>query len=110
MGTKVSDIGAAFWRNSRRTKTRENVQYVPTANGGGRIIGYGWAVYAVRSGSGKVTIYDGWYGYSATTSKHYGQLGLHRKGRGIRHVMSAPKVGGGRQTTNIPRAKRLLSR
>lgn len=36
--------------------------------------GYGHALYAARQDGGPLYIYDGWYGYSATTSKHLNAL------------------------------------
>lgn len=41
------------------------------------MIGYGWAIYGKKNlKTGKVTYYEGWYGYSPTTSKHLSQVGL----------------------------------
>lgn len=31
---------------------------------------YGWALLAHRDPSGDITVYDGWLGYSSTTTKH----------------------------------------
>lgn len=34
------------------------------------IVGYGHAIYARRKPNGNIILYDGWYGYSPTTSRH----------------------------------------
>lgn len=39
------------------------------------IVGYGHAIYARRKPNGSIILYDGWYGYSPTTSR---QLNLIR--------------------------------
>lgn len=36
--------------------------------------GYGHALYAARKAGGPLFIYNGWYGYSSTTSKHLNAL------------------------------------
>lgn len=43
---------------------------------GGRtlLVGYGWAVYAIRDSDGDVIRYNGWKGYSNTTSRHLNLL------------------------------------
>lgn len=38
------------------------------------IVGYNWAMYAGRTPEGSVVIFDGWYGYSKTTSKQMSTL------------------------------------
>ncbi len=38
-----------------------------------QLIGYGWAVYAENK-EGELTVYEGWQGYSRTTSKHLSLL------------------------------------
>lgn len=54
------------------------------------IVGYNWAMYAGRLADGSVVLFDGWYGYSNTTSK---QLGKLRRGLGdYRSSDLAPKV------------------
>lgn len=50
-------------------KGQSNSMYIA----GNKLIGYGWAVYARRDKKGGryyITLYDGWYGYSQTTSTH----------------------------------------
>ena len=43
------------------------------------LVDFGWAVLAKRNKrTGKVTFYEGWKGYSRTTSKHINQSGLYR--------------------------------
>ena len=37
------------------------------------LIGYGWAIYAKRRGK-QIIVYDGWRGYSTTTSHHMGLI------------------------------------
>lgn len=37
---------------------------------GTALVGYGWALYAYRSPSGEIQLYNGWDGYSSTTTKH----------------------------------------
>lgn len=59
--------------------------------------GYEWAVYAHRTPNGKkITVFDDWYGYSVTTSKHINYV------RGI----SNNKIEGKRPTTRKNRAYR----
>lgn len=36
--------------------------------------GYGWALYAALRDDGRLFVYNGWYGYSVTTSQHLGSL------------------------------------
>jgi hypothetical protein len=38
------------------------------------IVGYGHAVYARRKPNGTIILYDGWYGYSPTTSTHLNMI------------------------------------
>lgn len=38
------------------------------------IVGYNWAMYAGRLADGSVVVFDGWYGYSQTTSKQMGTI------------------------------------
>ena len=50
-------------------KGQSNSMYIA----GNKLIGYGWAVYAKRNKRNNrwfITLYDGWYKYSPTTSKH----------------------------------------
>mgnify|MGYP000500529564 CR=1 FL=1 len=42
--------------------------------------GYGHALYAARKHGGPLYIYDGWYGYSQTTSSHLNRLKSAAKG------------------------------
>jgi hypothetical protein len=38
------------------------------------LVGYGWAVYAIKDSDGDVIRYNGWKGYSNTTSRHLNLL------------------------------------
>lgn len=48
--------------------TASNMQIRP-ADGGTELVGYGWARYAFRTDDGTVTIYEGWNGYSISTTQ-----------------------------------------
>ena len=48
------------------------------ADGKTLLVGYGWARYAERQkDSGEITLFDGWYGYSSTTSRHVNMVRSH---------------------------------
>lgn len=83
--TSVSEVGRAFWEGRTKTGGGGKLASVTSAKIGRKLVlyEYGHAVLAERLPDGKVIIYDGWYGYSRTTSKHFGQLGLYREGNNI---------------------------
>lgn len=49
------------------------------------IVAYNWAMYAGRTSEGSVVLFDGWYGYSKTSSK---QIGYVRSG-----ILQAKRLG-----------------
>lgn len=53
-----------------------NAQIRRLVGGQTALVGYGWAVYAVRSPSGTITAYRGWYGYSPATSTQLTRMGI----------------------------------
>ena len=84
----VNAVGIAFWAGKQLRGgggKRANTSSIKQPDGSVWLVDYNWAVYAVRKSNGHVTIYDGWHGYSATTSKHFTQLGLHATGANIVH-------------------------
>lgn len=56
------------------SESASNLMSLPLAGGRAALVGYGWAVYAIRDSDGDVIRYDGWMGYSDTTSKHMNLL------------------------------------
>jgi len=70
-------IGRAFFRGERGGHTsNQNIKIVDTPHET-LLVGYGWAVYGARDkASGEVTFYQGWKGYSRSTSKQLSQTGL----------------------------------
>lgn len=38
------------------------------------VVGYNWALYAARMSDGSVVVYDGWRGYSNSTTQQIGQV------------------------------------
>lgn len=53
-----------------------NVEIVRLVGGQTALVGYGWAVYAVRSPSGTITAYRDWHGYSPSTSSQLTKMGV----------------------------------
>ena len=68
----IDAVRRALINNSRRPVRALNIQWVPSRTGG-MVLDYGWAVLAKRTPK-TITIYNGWRGYSATTSKHLSQI------------------------------------
>ena len=53
-----------------------NVSIHRLAGGWTALVGYGWAVYAVRDNSGTIHAYRGWHGYSPATSTQLTKMGI----------------------------------
>lgn len=70
-----SGVGDAFFRG-RPSGHSLHMKIVERGNET-LLVGYNWAVYAARDKvTGRTTAYDGWRGYSMTTSKQLSQAGL----------------------------------
>lgn len=56
--------------------TASNMTIVPGRDGDAdaHIVGYGWAIYATRDANGRVTLHDGWRGYSPSTTQQLGKI------------------------------------
>jgi len=105
-GHSVSDIGRAFWAGQSRSGgggKQANVTSKFYKDGSGILYEYGWAVLAEKKPSGKVIIYDGWYGYSPTTSKHFSQLGLNATGANIVHSKEAKQLSDMKRGVDEPK-------
>lgn len=59
------------------TGTASNVSIASYDDGSTELIGYGWAAYATRTPSGRITLHEGWRGYSMSTTCQLTEL---RKG------------------------------
>lgn len=90
-----ANLANAFERGEKRGKA-SNVQIVELCGGWTALVGYGWAAYAVRTNSppsqgeaaeagdshsesatdGTIHYYEGWYGYSPSTSCQLSRMGL----------------------------------
>lgn len=53
-----------------------NVSIVRLVGGWTALVGYGWAVYAVRVNNGNIHVYPGWKDYSVSTSCQFTRMGL----------------------------------
>lgn len=69
------DVAQAFLRGDTQT-TRTLASLVLTEDGHTVFVSYGYAVLGHRRPNGHVTVYEGWSGFSQTTSTH---LGLCRR-------------------------------
>lgn len=68
-------ISGAVGRASRMEVTSDD-------DGSAFLWGYGWALYAYRCPQGRITVYDGWEGYSSTTTKHIRHFNPDHPGHG----------------------------
>ena len=73
----VREVGKAFDDGLESSGgTGGNIKTIKSGNDL-LLVGYDWAIYGKKNlKTGKVTYYEGWYGYSPTTSKHLSQVGL----------------------------------
>lgn len=56
--------------NGKKSGQSSNMKIVKMPDGSTVLEGYDWAAYAWRKNNGSITVYNGWYGYSQSTSKH----------------------------------------
>jgi len=64
-----SNLVSRFYNGD--TSGKANRMEIEECDDGATVLwGYGWAVYAFRTPNGKVFKFNGWDGYSATTTKH----------------------------------------
>ena len=69
-----NELGKRF-ANGATSGKASNVEIVETDNET-LLVGYGWAVYASRNKqTAEITHYEGWYGYSSSTSCQLSRLG-----------------------------------
>lgn len=61
---------------------------------GGELYSYG-AMIAEFNDDGTITVYDGWDGYSKTTSKHMGYLHRHLEDSGVEYEATHEPEGKG---------------
>jgi len=70
-----SKMGRAFFAGETEGKSL-HIKIVDTPDET-LLVGYGWAVYGARDkATGMTTYYEGWRGYSPTTSKQLTQMGM----------------------------------
>jgi len=88
----IYDVAQALKSNSRKAVRALNIEWIPSGSGG-YVIDYGWAILAKRTPK-TITIYNGWWGYSRTTSKHLSQIHPGSV-RGVRVITSrnSPSIG-----------------
>lgn len=80
MRFSTSELGKQFREGA--TKGRSSNTQIVDGRRKTYLVDYGWAILAERDKvSGKITYYSGWRGYSTSTSKHIGQLGLYNADR-----------------------------
>jgi len=91
----IRDVVKALASNSRSRVRALNIEWVPM-DSGGIVVDFGWAVLAKRTPK-TITIYNGWRGYSPTTTKHISQIYPYGGVKGCRVIRSnkAPKVSYG---------------
>jgi hypothetical protein len=71
----ASELGRLF--NEGKLGRTNNIEIVDGKNNT-FVVDYGWAILGKRNKkTGEITYYSGWRGYSRTTSKHIGQMGLY---------------------------------
>lgn len=56
------------------TGTASNMEIRELDDGTTQIIGYSWAVYSERDERGEITLFDGWRGYSVSTTQQLGKI------------------------------------
>lgn len=90
----IEEIGEAFANGDyEHRNSTMSVRSAPAENDSGLLYSYG-AVIAARFADGHVVFYDGWYGYSPTTSKHMTQLKEAVKSAGADFEEDEGKFGG----------------
>ena len=67
---------AQKFKNGDTSGQASNVSIVRLVGGWTALVGYGWAVYAVRVNNGNIHVYPGWRDYSMSTACQFTRMGL----------------------------------
>lgn len=74
-----SRLARRFYRGDTTAPSASNVTLEQLGDGWTGLVGYGWALYAARSPDGTVIYFEGWYGYSMSTSCQLGTMSLQSR-------------------------------
>jgi len=89
----IEEIGEAFANGDYdHHNSTMNVRSATGKNDSGLLYSYG-AVIAARFADGHIVFYDGWYGYSVTTSGHITKLKDAVEAAGAEYEVSTGKFG-----------------
>ena len=90
----TEEIGEAFANGDyNHHNSTMSVRSAPVTNDSGVLFSYG-AIIAARFADGHIVFYDGWQGYSKTTSGHINRLKSGVEAAGVEFEEDAGKFGG----------------